>query len=200
MDRAPDSHRARHILDRKHISFCLLLSFLKDLLDFVGPGPLRMQIRDRRLPARHRPGGNGKKLHQPLNIGEPFRFYSQPSLIQPAALFNRRGKALVMSCNFLIGNTQLEGQISQSDDSLGRLDAPGAMFIGLVAVDAVPDALGFLEDLKSLPSLLTPRIKGKTVGLSQGRRSKEIKIDREDRATLVTHATVIATHHISEVL
>jgi hypothetical protein len=52
-----------------------------------------------------------------------------------------------MTRNLLVGDPHSEGFVAQRDDALGRLNGARAMFVGFVTVNAIPDPLGFLDNL-----------------------------------------------------
>src|SRR5947199_123557 len=143
--------RGRRSRGRSRISFFLLLGLLKNFLDLTSVGPLRMHVRNGRLPSGERFHCRGKEFHEALYVCQSFRLNGQSTFIEPAAFLNRCGKARVMPGDGLMSDPRVEGPVSQGNDALRRFNASGAMLVDLVTVNAIPYTLGFFNDLYLFP-------------------------------------------------
>src|SRR5262245_50434644 len=197
MGRVPGSLRGRRSLGRTRISFFLPFSLLKNFLDLIGVRPLRMHVGNGRLPSSQSFRGRRKEFHEAFDICQSFRFNGQPSLIQPAAFLDRRGKARVMPGHGPMSDTRVEGPVSQSNNPLRRFDSSRAMFVRLITMYAIPYTLGFFNDLYLFPGILVPWIKSEPISFGQSRGPEKVEVHRQDGTALVAHPAVKATHHFS---
>src|SRR4030095_4913811 len=195
MGKAPGNLHGRRSPGRTRISFFLPFSLLKNFLDLISVGPLRMHVWNRRLPSGEGFRCRGKEFHEAFDVCQSFRFNGQPSLIQPAAFLDRRGKAGVVPGDGLVSDPRVEGPVSQGDNSLRRFYGSRAMFVRLITVNAIPYALGFFNDLYLFPGIFVPWTKGEPIGFGQSRGPEKVEIHWEDGTTFVTHPAVEATHH-----
>src|SRR2546430_12766660 len=95
----------------------------------------------RQLPSRERPPGDRQEIEDPPH---PPGLERQPSLIEPSALFDRRGKAVVVPGDLRIPGARLDShadrRIAEIHDAVGRVDSPRTVLVRLEAVHAVPHA------------------------------------------------------------
>src|SRR5512145_480906 len=106
----------------------------------------------------------------------------------------------MMARDLFIGDACSEGFVAYGDNALGGLNSSGAMFVGLVTVDAVPNSFRPFEDFHALLVVFFPGIEDKTVSFGQGGGPEEVEIHRQDRASLIAHATLITAHDFSQIL
>src|SRR5579875_372587 len=100
--------------------------------------------------------------------------------------------------NLFIGDAMLERHIAHLYDALGRRDFTWTVLAGLEAMDAIPHALGALEDPQPLSRRMVARVAQKTRRLGQRRRTDKLEVHRQNGATLVAQPAVKAAHGLAD--
>src|SRR3989454_2573542 len=199
MDRARGSRPAIHNRGRRRSSGRSPLDLLEDPADPLGARPLGMTVGSRQLPSPERPPGDGQEIEDPPH---PPGLERQPSLIEPSALFDRRGEAVVVPGDLRIPGARLDShadrRIAEIHDAVGRVDSPRTVLVRLEAVHAVPHASRLADRPQAMRARAIAWIEHEAVRLGERGRAQEGVVERDHATPFVTEPAVVALHRVPD--
>src|SRR5437667_246761 len=158
-----------------------------------------MTVGSRQLPSPERPPGDRQEIEDPPH---PPGLQRQPSLIEPSALFDRRGEAFVVPGDLRIPGARLDShadrRIAEIHDAVGRVDSPWTVLVRLEAVHAVPHASRLADRPQAMRARAIAWIEHEAVRLGERGRAQEGVVERDHATPFVTEPAVVALHRVPD--
>ena len=129
---------------------------------------------------------NRRHAHQGRYVGEAHRLGHQPQLVKPSAVLHRLAESLGMPRSDGVVEPCGDGLVSKGHDPVHGSYALGASLHAFQAAGAVPHTGRLVQGLQSLSGdalgVAVPGVGGEPVGLGEGRRSQEGRVNLHYRA------------------